>query len=89
MKKFILNKFKEALKEQNVLEIENYEEVKELNVAYVYFKDSKLKYLRVPLNSKDENNCINIYHSKSSKNGYWWDGGLDYSSLVEELLKYS
>ena len=84
---FNIDKFKRAAKGK--LEIENYEIINlGSDIVYVDFKESNVIYIKAPLVYKDKYNCINIYHGDSSKNGYWWDGELDYNDLVNKLLQY-
>lgn len=86
MFKFDIEKFKDAAKGK--LEIDAIEEVKELDMYYIYFKNSKLKYIKAPKNYKEEFNCINVYYNESSKGGYGWNGELYYPVLVYNLLKF-
>ena len=85
--RFNQEKFKDALS-GTPLKLGEVE--KEGQCIYVYLVDSNIKYIRVHGGEfAEKNNCINIYHGESTKNGYWWDGELNYNKLVDELIKYN
>lgn len=83
---FNLEKFKEALS-GTPLKIR--EVIRQHQVIYVEFENSNISCIRINSgNFVTKNNCINIYHGDSTKNGYWWDGELKYKDLVNEIMKY-
>lgn len=65
------------------------EVIKQGQCIYVEFEDSNISCIRIHAGEFGEkSNCINIYHGESTKNGYWWDGELNYTDLASELLQY-
>lgn len=85
---FNVEEFKN-IAEQNGLIIEDVQEQPEMGVIYISFEDDKLKYIRVAKEYEGKNNCINIYHGESTKNGYWWNEKINYEDLTKDLLQYS
>lgn len=91
--KFKLTLFKELSKEMSLpVDVKNVEYLTDLKLYYIPFKDSNLKAIKVSsFNNPEENgHCINVYSGQSgdTKNGYWWDGTLDYKDLINTLLEY-
>lgn len=85
---FEVEKFKEALESTTTLQIKEVEKLSEYGIIYVLFKDSNISHIKVPIVYEGKNNCINIYHSESTKNGFWWDDKINYQKLVKELVQY-
>jgi hypothetical protein len=83
--KFDLEQFKKNVN----LKIGKVEYLEEMGVIFINILDSNIKHLRVADKFSENSNCINICHGESSKNGYWWDGELDYIKLNEFLLQYN
>lgn len=89
MLKFSGEKLQEALTHADIRVISiDHEAVP--GTVYIHFEDSNLKWIRAASAYDGKNNCINIYHGPmgGTKNGYWWDGPLDYKQLAEELMRY-
>lgn len=89
MERFCPSKLIEALKPHGIT-ISSVESKEIPDVVYVNFDESNIKWIRAAATYDLKNNCINIYHGYKgcSKNGYWWDGSLDYAKLAAELLQY-
>ena len=88
MENFNINAFLEVAAQKNLI-VESMEPVHKSTVLYIDFEDHNLSHIKVPLRyNKNSDNCINVYHGESTKNGYWWTGVLDYEDLVDELLTY-
>lgn len=85
---FDIELFKKEAEKAGLL-ITEIDERKEMETGYVHFKGGNLRYIRYAMTCSSSNNCINIYHGKSTKNGYWWTGNINYENLVNELVKYN
>lgn len=84
---FDVSKFIETLKGSSFT-VHSINTEQSTDSTYISFNEDRLFYIRVPKRYRGENNCINIYHGESSKNGYWWNGELIYANLILEMLKY-
>lgn len=85
---FNVKELETALENASIKIKEVRESKSDSDATLIIFKNSKLRYIKVPKEYDGLHNCINIYHGKSTKNGFWWNHKISYKQLVNELLKY-